>query len=496
MRRHGWELPLHPLQFVGIGVFTSLVVAFYVFLAPFLGNRTAKNTALTLFSFATFSVIFLYIRCTAIDPSDRTNSRRKKGAKLRGITKLNYKFILNQIIMRIVRKLEHKILKCCIRRKYLDPWNNNVQMDLILPFSPLVVDDAIAPHMKDDDITFCFLCDFEVKRHSKHCRTCNRCVDGFDHHCKWLNNCIGRRNYTTFILLLVFTMLTLIIEGGTAVAIFIRCFASKSISLQLKREFHIEFPKGVLVAISALLAALTAYSSAALGQLFFFHVVLIRKGMRTYDYILAMREESQSIHHFDDFDISSDDSDYDDSPERPRFFSRFICQGHQEYKSSQSISILAQEGSPPANSEKAEIRIDPWKLINMSKEKAKLAAEKARERLRGLKPSTPPLKPLPLEKKKGPALNAEIKKMPASSEKPRISASTRRRFSSSASPRPQKYKSSFDLKLAEVSRELETYISRQVAMFSFEEEWRGRVFSRIGILICILIYCLVHNSFL
>ncbi|KAK8958671.1 putative S-acyltransferase [Platanthera guangdongensis] len=125
------------------GAFTSLVVAFYVFLAPFLGNRTAKNTALTLFSFTTFSVIFLYIRCTAIDPSDRTNSRRKKGAKLRGITKLNYKFILNPIIMRIVRKLEHKILKCCIRRKYLDPWNNNVQMDLILPFSPLVVDDEL-----------------------------------------------------------------------------------------------------------------------------------------------------------------------------------------------------------------------------------------------------------------------------------------------------------------------------------------------------------------
>ncbi|KAK8960240.1 putative S-acyltransferase [Platanthera guangdongensis] len=47
-------------------------------------------------------------------------------------------------------------------------------------------------------------------------------------------------------------------------------------------------------------------------------------GMRTYDYILAMREESQSIHHFDDFDISSQDRDYDDSPEKPRFFSRFI----------------------------------------------------------------------------------------------------------------------------------------------------------------------------
>ncbi|KAK8966303.1 hypothetical protein KSP40_PGU010065 [Platanthera guangdongensis] len=55
-----------------------------------------------------------------------------------------------------------------------------------------------------------------------------------------------------------------------------------------------------------------------------------------------------------------------------------------------------KEGSPPANSERAEVRIDPWKLIKMSKEKAKLAAEKKREILRGQKPSTTPLKPLPL----------------------------------------------------------------------------------------------------
>lgn len=127
--------------------------------------------------------------------------------------------------------------------------------------------------------------------------------------------------------------------------------------------------------------------------------------------------------------------------------------------------------------------IDPWKLITMSRDKALLAAEKARERLKKQEPAVgrDSLKPLPLETKSGPLLNSErnvadvgsgltplisMGRVPGS---PGRFSSPRRRFSnspnmlsSSAATPKQKYRSNFDFKLTEVSRELETYISRQV----------------------------------
>ncbi|KAL6008876.1 hypothetical protein ACLOJK_022102 [Asimina triloba] len=247
--------------------------------ALFTHCRVVENTILSVFTFAAFSVMFLYIRCTAINPSDKTSSRKKRLKSVR-FRKLNYWFILSHIVARFFRRWEKKILRHCIRRTYLDPWKTSIQMEPLLPFPLVVNDDAVTPDLKEDDISFCALCDVE-----------------------------------------------LIVEGGTAVAIFIRCFADrKGIEKELEQKLFIKFPRGILAAISAFLALMTAYGSAALGQLFFFHVVLIRKGMRTYDYILAMREENQSIEPFDDSDSSSDDESFEyDSPRRHTLMSKLMC---------------------------------------------------------------------------------------------------------------------------------------------------------------------------
>ncbi|KAJ0112032.1 hypothetical protein Patl1_00773 [Pistacia atlantica] len=495
MRRHGWQRPLHPLQMVGMAVYSFLVVAFYTFLGLFLGNRIAEITITTIFSFVALSVMFLFIRCTAIDPTDKTSFRKKKRAKSNGFAKLNYGFILGQLVVRFFRRVERKILKAFIRRKYLDPLKTNTQLEPLLPFPLVMKDDAISPDLKEDDISFCSLCDFEVKKHSKHCRTCNRCVEGFDHHCRWLNNCVGKRNYTTFILLMVFVLLMLIMVGGTAIAIFVRCFVDKKgIERELEKRLYIEFPRGVLATISVFLVLMTAYGTAAMGQLFFFHVVLIRKGIRTYDYILAMKEQNQFPELDDDSDYSSDDSDFD-SPERSTFVSRFICRGHNRINQNPAVLSVRIDGDPkPSTFTKKQgfhVSINPWKLIKLSREKALLAAEKARERLMRQKPKMEhdSLQPLPLETKYGPLMKPDTNLAnTGSGTTPLISierftgspvmfSSPRRRFSSSPTrlsgvvPSPKyKYKSNFDLKLTEVSRELETHISRQVLYSAIKKD--------------------------
>ncbi|XVF63502.1 hypothetical protein PTKIN_Ptkin09bG0091600 [Pterospermum kingtungense] len=69
-RRHGWQLPAHAFQVVAITVFFLLTVAYYAFFAPFLGKDIYEYVAVGVYSVLALSVLILYARCTAIDPSD------------------------------------------------------------------------------------------------------------------------------------------------------------------------------------------------------------------------------------------------------------------------------------------------------------------------------------------------------------------------------------------------------------------------------------------
>eukprot|EP01026_Neomeris_dumetosa_P052402 TRINITY_DN4633_c0_g1_i16.p1 TRINITY_DN4633_c0_g1~~TRINITY_DN4633_c0_g1_i16.p1 ORF type:complete len:388 (-),score=22.01 TRINITY_DN4633_c0_g1_i16:648-1811(-) len=61
-----------------------------------------------------------------------------------------------------------------------------------------------------DNFKYCARCK-EVKPPSAHhCRICGKCVVDMDHHCPFINNCVGRSNLRSFILFLIWILLSVL----------------------------------------------------------------------------------------------------------------------------------------------------------------------------------------------------------------------------------------------------------------------------------------------
>ncbi|XP_014831109.1 PREDICTED: palmitoyltransferase ZDHHC23 [Poecilia mexicana] len=55
---------------------------------------------------------------------------------------------------------------------------------------------------------WCSVCRVVQPPRAGHCRLCGVCVLRLDHHCVWINNCVGQANHVSFLLTLVFFLLT------------------------------------------------------------------------------------------------------------------------------------------------------------------------------------------------------------------------------------------------------------------------------------------------
>mmetsp|Transcript_36217 Transcript_36217/g.80584 ORF Transcript_36217/g.80584 Transcript_36217/m.80584 type:complete len:508 (+) Transcript_36217:137-1660(+) len=137
---------------------------------------------------------------------------------------------------------------------------------------------------------FCAICQASVGRTSKHCRACDRCVEGFDHHCKWLNNCVGAANYRAFFSLVCTTVSMLVVQLAWGIWLFARSFYDQDNMTQEVLDAywgHVNY-RGWQVLLALYLLLLIA-AGLMLGELLVFHTVLITKNMTTYDYIMAQK---------------------------------------------------------------------------------------------------------------------------------------------------------------------------------------------------------------
>ncbi|KAL6995998.1 protein S-acyltransferase [Sarracenia purpurea var. burkii] len=292
-RRHGWELPAHPFQVVAITVFFLLSVAFYAFFAPFLGKDIYEYIAIGVYSFLAISVFVLYVRCTAIDPADpgilieaemtsacgsHNDSDLPGNASIEDPSKVEVKNGGNSY--------RHGS-SCCSKL-------GGLFCGFLVKEDCRKDDDLLPQQSGEEDGLFCTLCHAEVRRFSKHCRSCDKCVDGFDHHCRWLNNCVGRKNYITFVCLMAVSLGWLVVECVVGITVFVRCFVDqKATENQITERLGDGFSRPPFATVVALCTAVSLLAIVPLGELFFFHVILIRKGITTFEYVVAMRAHSE-----------------------------------------------------------------------------------------------------------------------------------------------------------------------------------------------------------
>ncbi|CAK9163407.1 unnamed protein product [Ilex paraguariensis] len=329
MRKHGWQLPYHPLQVVAVAVFMALGFAFYVFFAPFVGKQLFQYVVMGIYSPLIVCVVGLYIWCVAADPADPgvfkskkylniTDSKkdiRLKESKLGEGSTLSIHDANNEAIGEKHIDKGMKDMDAEPEDQTTEIGKNNAsshQKACFMPFfaflpcafmcncwSPL--EESSEQQMSEDGMFYCSLCEVEVFKYSKHCRICNKCVDRFDHHCRvfkdqalWLNNCIGKRNYRKFFTLMGSAFLLLILQWSAGILVLICCFRErKSFSVDIASKLGSSFSVVPFVIVVAVCTILAMIATLPLAQLLFFHVLLIKKGISTYDYIIALREQEQ-----------------------------------------------------------------------------------------------------------------------------------------------------------------------------------------------------------
>ncbi|KAM1722463.1 hypothetical protein ACFX11_021176 [Malus domestica] len=422
MRKHGWQLPYHPLQVVAVAVFLALAFAFYVFFAPFVGRKIFQYIVMGLYTPLITCVFGLYIWCAAADPADPRVFRSKKYLNIPADekhTRTKDSKLCGESTSSMNdanaagKPLDKDVLGKDGTSKMSSSDGGKSPSEhtscFLLACSPCAYvcncsgSSEESLQQSEDGMFYCSLCEVEVYKYSKHCRVCDKCVDQFDHHCRWLNNCIGKRNYRQFFTLMVTSLLLLILQWSTGIFVLICCIIKrKQFSVDISSKLGSSFTLVPFIIVVAVCSLLAMIATLPLVQLFFFHILLIKKGISTYDYIIALREqeqEQQGVGGQQSAQMSPASSltGLSSASSFNTFHRGAWCTPPRLFLEDQfdvvppetgSVSSYGKKmvGEGPVKKKNAPVKISPWTLARLNAEEVSKAAAEARKKSKILQP--------------------------------------------------------------------------------------------------------------
>lgn len=443
MRKHGWQLPYHPLQVVAVAVFLALGFAFYVFFAPFVGKRFYQYIVMGLYTPLIICAFSLYIWCAGADPADPGVFKSKKylnipdykqharlkesklgGESTSSIQDANALTIGQKPTDNGMKDMDTRTEDHTAEIEKKDPSSQQSScfMALVGLFPCAFLCNCTSPQeefseqkMSEDGMFYCSLCEVEVFKYSKHCRVCDKCVDRFDHHCRWLNNCVAKKNYRNFFTLMVSALLMLILQWSTGIFVLIRCFLERTrFSVDIASKLGSGFTVVPFVMVVAVCTILAMIATLPLVQLFFFHILLIKKGISTYDYIMALREQEQvgvgSQQSPQMSPASSSLTGISSASSFNTFHRGSWCTPPRLFLEDQFDVVPPDTGSVSSFGKKlvgeelikkkntAALKISPWTLARLNAEDISKAAAEARKKSKILQPVTRRDSPFGLER--------------------------------------------------------------------------------------------------
>lgn len=426
MRKHGWQLPYHPLQVVAVSVFLALGFGFYVFFAPFVGKKMYQYIVMGIYTPLIISAFGLYIWCAGADPADpgvfkskkylkapnnKTGHRVKEskhgGESASSIQDPNTASVGDKPSIKNSKNQDSRT------EDNVSETNNETSTSkplmAILAFIPCALmchcsnpsDESSELHTSEDGMFYCSLCEVEVFKYSKHCRVCDKCVDRFDHHCRWLNNCVGKKNYRKFFTLMISALLLLILQWSTGIVVLICCFLDhKRFNLDIASKLGSSFSLVPYVIVVAVCTILAMIATLPLVQLFFFHILLIKKGISTYDYIIALREQEQQGmggQQSPQMSPASSITGLSSASSFNNFRQGAWCTPPRLFVEDQYDVVPQDSGSvsslgkktieePMKKKNPAPVKISPWTLARLNAEEVSKAAAEARKKSKILQP--------------------------------------------------------------------------------------------------------------